>query len=100
MKRYISEEYVKARIFSILRGGKAIKKPDNIVLKIVQVILVVIFCFTVEFVSTFGFLVLILRCGGDDAEGDESVEYVEDDYESGDPSAEVISSVHYLDGIG
>ncbi len=76
------------------------KKPDNIVLKIVQVILVVIFCLAVVFVGTFGFLVVVFRCGGDDAEGDESVEYVEDDYESGDPSAEVISSVHYLDGIG
>lgn len=72
------------------------KKPDNIVLKIVQVILVVIFCFTVEFVSTFGFLVVVFRCGGDYAEGDESVEYVEDDYESGDPSAEVISRGTYL----
>ncbi len=91
---------LKLRIFSILRGGKAIKKPDNIVLKIVQVILVVIFCLAVVFVGTFGFLVVVFRCGGDDAEGDESVEYVEDDYESGDPSAEVISSVHYLDGIG
>ena len=76
------------------------KKPDNIVLKIVQVILVVIFCRAVVVVGTFGFLVVVFRCGGDDAEDDTSVEYVETYYESGDPSAEVISSVHYLDGIG